>query len=256
MTDNETIITFKDVNFAYGEVPILKGLTFSIKRGEYLGVIGPNGGGKTTLLKILLGLIDPTGGTIEIFGKDIHRFTEWYRIGYVPQRAQEVEASFPATVEEVVRSGRTARKGIGHRFDHRDQLLVEDAMELTQVKQYRNTRIGALSGGERQRVFIARALAGEPAVLILDEPTTGIDIASEKAFYELLGKLNRDKKLTIIFVSHDIDVIYHEAQSVLCLNHDMVCHGLSSDVLKEDVIRRLYGERATAVPHNPEHHHA
>ena len=206
MTDNETIITFKDVNFAYGEIQILKGLTFSIKRGEYLGVIGPNGGGKTTLLKILLGLIDPTGGTIEIFGKDIHRFTEWYRIGYVPQRAQEVEASFPATVEEVVRSGRTARKGIGHRFDHRDQLLVEDAMELTQVKKYRNTRIGALSGGERQRVFIARALAGEPAVLILDEPTTGLHFHDIKQLLAVLTRL-RDHGNTVIIVEHNLDVI-------------------------------------------------
>lgn len=251
----DSLITFKDIRFSYGKTDILQNLTFSVKRGEYLGVIGPNGGGKTTLLKIMLGLLEPTGGTVEMFGQDIHRFNEWYRIGYVPQRAQEVEKSFPATVEEVVRSGRVARRGLGRKLTKADTVVIERAMDLTQVKHYRDTRIGSLSGGERQRVFIARALAAEPDVLILDEPTTGIDIASEKAFYELLAKLNREEKLTIIFVTHDIDVIYHEAKSVLCLNHDMVCHGLSSEVLKEDVLRRLYGERATVVPHDPDHTH-
>lgn len=249
-----TLIALNDVSFSYGQTQVLKGLTFSVKRGDYLGIIGPNGGGKTTLLKLILGLLEPTEGTVEMFGKDIHRFTEAYRIGYVPQRAQEVEKSFPATVEEVVRSGRIARRGLGKRLGKADTDAIDHAMELAQVSRYRDTRIGLLSGGERQRVSIARALAGEPDVLILDEPTTGIDIASERAFYELLGKLNREHRLTIIFVSHDIDVVYHEAQSVLCLNHDMICHGLSSEILKEDVIRRLYGDRATIIPHNDRNH--
>lgn len=249
MHDN-VLISLNGVSFSYGAASILKDLTFSVKRGEYLGIIGPNGGGKTTLLKIMLGLLDPTGGTVELFGKDIHHFTEAYRIAYVPQRAQEVEQNFPATVEEVVRIGRIARRGVGKPFTKKDHETIKDAMRLTGIERYHATRVGLLSGGERQRVSIARALAGEPDVLILDEPTSGVDIASERSFYDLLATLNREHNLTIIFVSHDIDVVYHEAQSVLCLNHDLVCHGLSSEVLKEDVIRRLYGDKATIIPHS------
>lgn len=252
---DDILIALNDVSFSYGSATILKNLTFSVKRGDYLGIIGPNGGGKTTLLKIILGLLDPTAGTVQMFGKDVHSFKERYRIGYVPQRAQEVEKSFPATVEEVVRSGRIARRGLGRRLGKEDSEAIDHAMDLAQVTRYRDVRIGLLSGGERQRVSIARALAGAPDVLILDEPTTGIDIASERAFYDLLGRINKEHHLTIIFVSHDIDVVYHEAQSVLCLNHDMICHGLSSEILKEDVIRRLYGDRATVIPHN-DHDHA
>jgi len=158
-------------------------------------------------------------------------------------------------LEEVVQSGRIARCGFGKRLGEEDVKAIDHAMELAQVSRYRDTRIGLLSGGERQRVSIARAIAGDPDVLILDEPTTGIDIAAERSFYDLLGRINKEHNLTIIFVSHDIDVVYHEAKSVLCLNHDMVCHGLSSEILKEDVVKRLYGDRARIVPHN-DHNHA
>ncbi|OHA82260.1 MAG: hypothetical protein A2675_00405 [Candidatus Yonathbacteria bacterium RIFCSPHIGHO2_01_FULL_51_10] len=249
MHDN-VLISLNGVSFSYGAASILKDLTFSVKRGEYLGIIGPNGGGKTTLLKIMLGLLEPTEGTVELFGKDIHHFAEQYRIAYVPQRAQEVEQNFPATVEEVVRIGRIARRGVGKPFTKKDHEIIQNAMRLTGIERYHATRVGLLSGGERQRVSIARALAGEPDVLILDEPTSGVDMASERSFYDLLATLNREHNITIIFVSHDIDVVYHEAQSVLCLNHDLVCHGLSSEVLKEDVIRRLYGDKATIIPHS------
>lgn len=251
MQREETYIELKDISFTYGGAPVLDTINFSVKKGDYLGIIGPNGGGKTTLLRIILGLLEPTNGTVEVFGQDIHQLKDRYRIGYVPQRALQVERNFPATVEEVVGSGRVAcQNGICKRFTKTDQDMIKRAMEIAEVAKYRTTRIGNLSGGELQRVFIARALAGDPKVLILDEPTTGVDLPSERKFYAFLGDLNRKQDLTIIFVSHDVDAVYHEAKSVLCLNRNMVCHGLSSEIMKQDVIKKLYGGDANIIVHN------
>lgn len=241
MPVEETYISLDGVGFSYGDSSVLENLSFTVKKGEYLGIIGPNGGGKTTLIKIILGLLHPTEGTIKLFGKDHHDFKEKYRIGYVPQRVAQADKNFPATVFEVVRSGRVPRLGIFSRFTKEDTRAVERAMEIAGITRYRDTRVGDLSGGERQRVFIARALASEPDVLILDEPTVGVDIGAQKVFYQFLNELNREQHLTIIFVSHDIDVVSEETRTVLCLNHNLVCHGLPQDLLNEHILERLYG---------------
>lgn len=247
----ETYIELENVSFSYGTAPVLENLSFSIKKGEYLGIIGPNGGGKTTLVKIILGLLHPTSGVVKLFGVDHHDFKEKYRIGYVPQRATQDLKEFPATVFEVVRSGRIPRLGFFSRYSKKDIEVVERAMEIAGVSWYRNMLVGNLSGGERQRVFIARALAGEPDMLVLDEPTVGVDIGAQKTFHEFLASLNRDHKLTIIFISHDIEVISKEATTVLCLNHNMVCHGLPQDLLSEHTLKSLYEEWGTKkVPHD------
>lgn len=238
----EPYIELDNVSFSYeNNTPVLENLSFTLRKGEYLGIIGPNGGGKTTLIKIILGLLHPTEGTIKLFGKERHHFNEKYRIGYVPQRVTQSDKNFPATVFEVVRTGRIARLGFFDRFTKKDLDAVEHAMEISGIARYRDTLIGNLSGGERQRVFIARALAGEPEVLILDEPTVGVDIGAQKTFYEFLGSLNRDQHLTIIFISHDVDIISQEAQTVLCLNHTLVCHVLPVDLLDEHLLKRIYG---------------
>lgn len=246
-------IKLDNVNFSYGNNSVLENLSFTVKKGEYLGIIGPNGGGKTTLLKIILGLLEPDSGTVTLFGKDHHDFKERFRIGYVPQRVAQAEKGFPATVFEVVKSGRVPRLGMGHGFGKKDLDAVEKAMLLAGVDKYRDTRVGLLSGGERQRVFIARALAGEPDVLILDEPTVGVDIGVQKKFYEFLESLNKDQHLTIIFVSHDVDVISRQAKTLLCLNHNLVCHGTSGDLLDEHILKRLYDSSVVKPVHD--HHH-
>lgn len=250
MSVNTKYIEVDNVSFSYGDTPILENLSFSVKKGDYLGIIGPNGGGKTTLLNIILGLIHPTSGSIKLFGKDRHDFKEKYRIGYVPQRVAQADRTFPATVFEVVRSGRVPRLGFFNNFTKADTKAVEHAMELSGISKYRDVLIGNLSGGERQRAFIARALAGEPDILILDEPTVGVDIGAQKKFYEFLASLNRDQHLTIIFVSHDVDVISEETNTVLCLNHTLVCHGPSGSLLDEHVLKRLYGEHTKQAIHN------
>jgi zinc transport system ATP-binding protein len=250
MSIEENYIEVNNVSFSYGGTSVLENLSFNIKKGEYLGIIGPNGGGKTTLLKIILGLLHPTEGSVMLFGKDRHDFKEKYRIGYVPQRVAQADKNFPATVFEVVRSGRVPRLGFFLGFKKNDIDVVERAMETAGISRYRDTLIGNLSGGERQRVFIARALAGEPDILILDEPTVGVDIGAQKMFYQFLATLNRDHHLTIIFVSHDIDVVSEETQTVLCLNHNLVCHGLPQDLLNEHILKRLYGDHSKKAPHN------
>ncbi|HBH71582.1 MAG: ABC transporter ATP-binding protein [Parcubacteria group bacterium GW2011_GWC1_42_11] len=246
----EPYIELNNVSFSYDHTSVLENLSFTVRKGEYLGIIGPNGGGKTTLIKIILGLLQPTSGTISLFGKDRHDFKEKYRIGYVPQRITQAEKSFPATVFEVVRTGRIARLGFFERFTKDDTDAVERAMEISGIARYRDTLIGNLSGGERQRVFIARALASEPDVLILDEPTVGVDIGAQKTFYDFLSSLNKEHNITIIFISHDIDAVSHETKTVLCLNHNLVCHGLPQDLLNEHILERLYGKHSQRVPHH------
>lgn len=245
----ESYIEINNLSFMYGTTSIINNLSFVVRKGEYLGIIGPNGGGKTTLLRIILGLLNPTSGTVQIFGKDVHNFKEKHRIGYVPQRSTQELNGFPATVFEVVKSGRTPRLGFFHHFNKKDEAVVEKAMKIAGIERYRNTRIDNLSGGERQRVFIARALVQEPDILILDEPTVGVDIGVQKDFYDFLASLNRDHHLTIIFVSHDVDVVSKEASTVLCLNHTMVCHGAPKDLLKDHLLDNLYGDRTVKV-HN------
>lgn len=248
----EPYIELNNVSFSYDHTSVLENLSFTVRKGEYLGIIGPNGGGKTTLIKIILGLLQPTSGTISLFGKDRHDFKEKYRIGYVPQRITQAEKGFPATVFEVVRTGRIARLGFFERFTKDDTDAVERAMEISGIARYRDTLIGNLSGGERQRVFIARALASQPDVLILDEPTVGVDIGAQKTFYDFLSSLNKDHNITIIFISHDVDAVSQETKTVLCLNHNLVCHGLPQDLLNEHILERLYGSHSQRVPHHKE----
>ncbi len=245
MSIEKTYIELDNVSFSYGTIPVLENISFKVKKGEYLGIIGPNGGGKTTLIKIILGLLNPRSGTVKIFGIDHHSFEQKYRIGYVPQRSMQDIKEFPATVFEVVRSGRIPRLGLFHPFGKKDLEAVERAMKIAGIDWYRDMLIGNLSGGERQRVFIARALASEPDILVLDEPTVGVDIAAQKTFYEFLATLNHEHSLTIIFVSHDVDVVTREATMVLCINHNMVCHGLPRDLLSEGVLKKLYEEGGT-----------
>ena len=217
MPSVKPLSSLNHVSFAIARKEILSGLTFEIHRGEYIGIIGPNGGGKTTLLRLLLGLARPTHGTIV-------SQIEKAKIGYVPQRVSG-DVLFPATVEEVVASG-IVRQTKAHDRDRR----IKEALKVTGISNLRLQRIGTLSGGERQRVMIARVLAGDPDVVFLDEPTSAIDPASQEDFYVLLRDLHR-KGLTIVIVSHDTDAIAHEVERVLCLNRHLVCHGDQADVM-------------------------
>ncbi len=229
---------------------ILKNINLVVQRGAYAAIIGPNGGGKTTLVKLLLGLIRPTAGEIRLFGKASGSFREWHRIGYVPQRASLIDHQFPATVHEVVKMGRVVRRGIFGRERAEDVEAVEHAMEKMGVADLRDRLIGELSGGQRQRVMIARALASEPEVLILDEPNTGVDAQSQHRFYELLRTLNREEALTIIFVTHDVGVIADDIRQLFFIHQTLLNCDTPAMALSCSRMSELYGVDAHVVHHN------
>lgn len=233
---------------------ILDSVSLKIFAGEYDAIIGPNGGGKTTLVRLLLGLEKPTSGSIKIFGKNISEFKEWHKIGYVPQRASHVDAAFPATVLDVVKMGRTAKRGFFARYSEQDASCVEDAMRKMDVLDIKEKMIGTLSGGQRQRVMIARALASKPEVLILDEPNTGVDVASQKRFYELLRLLNRDENLTILFITHDVGVIVDDIKRLFTINRKLLTCNNPKEAISCEDMSRLYGMDAHLLS-NHHHHH-
>lgn len=243
-------IEVSNVGFSYGDTSVLENITFSVHCGEYLGIVGPNGGGKSTLLRLILGLMEPTKGTVSVLGHAPRKLPERYKVGYVPQGVAHVNPQFPATVQEIVESGRTPRKKLLRGFTAVDTKAVNDAFDTSGIPQLLRQRlIGDLSGGERQKVFIARALAGEPDILILDEPTVGVDIGSKEQFYSFLGTLNKELGLTIIFVTHDTDVIAREAHTILCINRSMVCHESSKDWLTHEHVSHLYGTKVQHIHH-------
>ncbi len=177
------VISVKNVSFTYNGNPILERISFEVQSGDYVGIVGPNGGGKTTLLKLMLGLLKPDNGEVLLLGDPIKHSENRARIGYVPQRSLADEHLFPATVEEIVMSGRTAGRGLFSMRSKADQAAIKRALKAADVAHLAHRRIGTLSGGERQRVMIARALAGDPAILMLDEPTAAVDAPSQEAFY-------------------------------------------------------------------------
>jgi zinc transport system ATP-binding protein len=247
---SKNLIEVKNVSFVYGNEPALKNINFSIHQGDYLGVIGPNGGGKTTLLKIMLGLLRPTSGEVRLFGHSTEEFSEWWKMGYVAQIVTHFDPLFPVTVREVVSMGRYGKKGIGRSMTKADEQMIDSVLEEVGMKGLQYKLIGDLSGGQQQRAFIGRALAGEPAVLFLDEPTTGIDVDAQEQFYILLDRLNKEKGITLVLVSHDVDVVTHEATEVACINQSLVYHGEPKEFVKGDYLEKLYSKGIRHILHD------
>ena len=230
------ILEVSSLCYEIGGQSILDSVSLKIFAGEYDAIIGPNGGGKTTLIRLLLGLQSPSSGNIKIFGQDINKFKGWHKIGYVPQHAVQIDSSFPATVLDVVKMGRTAKSGFFKRYNRHDLECVYDAMEKMDVLNLAEKMIGSLSGGQRQRVMIARALASEPDVLILDEPNTGVDVKSQQLFYALLQDLHRNHGLTILFITHDIGVIVDDIDRVFTINRKLhTCNNPKESVSCEEM---------------------
>jgi len=216
--NNIPIVNMDKIWFYYNEEAVLQDISIKIYQDDFLGVIGPNGGGKTTFLKIILGILKPNKGTIEVFGKSPENASS--EIGYVPQYVN-FDFQFPISVLEIVL---TSRLGLGFklRYNKQDREIANWALNKVNMLEHKDMAISKLSGGQRQRVFIARALAREPRLLLLDEPTSNIDNQSVNDFYELLNKLK--EKLSIIIISHDIGAISHHIKTVACLNHRLYYH--------------------------------
>lgn len=248
------IFDIKNLNFTVKGQNILSNISLEIFASEYIAIIGPNGGGKTTLVRMLLGLEKPSGGEVKIYGKKLSNFKEWYKIGYVPQRASHVDSSFPATVLDIVKMGRTSQSGFLSSFSEKDKRLVHDAMLKMDILDLQDRMVGTLSGGQRQRVMIARALASKPEILILDEPNTGVDVASQKKFYALLKKLNQEDKITIVFITHDIGVIADDITRLFTINQKAIICNNPKQTLSCQEMSELYGIDAHLL-YNHKHEH-
>lgn len=227
------IARLKDIRANYGEVTALEKVNLTIFEHDFLGIIGPNGGGKSTLLKVLLGLVKPVSGSVSIFGKPPEQVRG--RIGYISQRLG-FDRDFPASVWDVVLMGRYNRAGLFRRYGSEDKVAAEKALARVGMLEHRGQQIGQLSGGQQQRVFVARALVAEPKLLLLDEPTASIDPTMQTEFYELLGELK--KSLTIVLVSHDISAVSVYVDNIACLNRELYYHG--SKEITPEILEATY----------------
>ncbi|WP_135605773.1 metal ABC transporter ATP-binding protein [Methanococcoides sp. NM1] len=229
MNMSDEAIVLKDIWFHYNDIPILEEVNLVVKEHDFLAIIGPNGGGKSTLLKVILGLIKPSRGTVSVFGETPQKARKF--IGYVPQYSL-IDLNFPISVLEVVLMGRLSHIGLLKRYGEDDKEKALDALKIVDMFDYKDRQIGTLSGGQRQRVFIARALAADPKLLLLDEPAAGVDIIRQEEFYELLEKLK--EKMAIIIVSHDISAVSVHVDKIACLNRKLYYHN-SKELLPEDL---------------------
>lgn len=226
------IIEIKDLGFDYGEGWVFHKLNLEITEGDFVAVIGANGAGKSTLLKMLANVIEPTIGDISYYDTPISQFKNWERIGYVPQNPGRQQKNFPISVREVVGLGLLGANSLVHRHNAEDKAAINEIMERFNLMDLRYRKIGDLSGGQQQRVFLARAMVKQPKILLLDEPATGIDTAAKADLYAMLKKINREQGVTIIMVSHDLELAADAAQNALCLDHGICFWGEVHAALK------------------------
>jgi zinc transport system ATP-binding protein len=237
------VVEIKNLTVEYPGVRALDNVSFSIEQNDFLGIIGPNGAGKSTLFSCMLGLYTQYSGSIYFFGQNIRDSKKYLRdVGYVPQKPI-FEKNFPVTVREVVRMGLRQKS---------NEKRVDKVLQDVWIHELAHKRIGELSGGQQQRVFIAKALVGDPKILILDEPVTGIDTQSTELFYGILHELNKKQNITIIWASHDLDAVNKLANKVACLDKTLFFHGISHEFFSNEELVKKYSE-ASMQKHM--HHH-
>ena len=200
-------VELEGVSFAYrpGQ-PVLEDVSVAVPEGEFVAIAGPNGGGKTTMIRLVLGLARPSTGAVRLFGEPAHRFSRRATLGYVAQRAQ-IGGHGPVTVREVVSAGRLAQGGLLGPLRARDRAIVDSAIADVGLADRASAQLAELSGGQQQRAFIAKALAGEPSLLVLDEPTAGVDTESQESLARMLDRLHRDRGVTTLYVSHEFGAV-------------------------------------------------
>jgi len=233
------LLEVNNLSVKFGDVSVLEGVNFSLEKGDVMTIIGPNGAGKTVLVKSILGLV-PYEGKVVLNGEPVS--TQLSRIGYVPQRF-DFDRTFPLTVKELL--GLIFRK-----------ISVEEAKIVCQhleIERLLSNKIGTLSGGQMQRVLIARAVINQPQLLIMDEPTAGVDIGGVRNFYDIVRHLNEEHNMTIILVSHEINMVYSLASKVICLNKQMLCSGTPRKAITKKILDRLYGKNVGPKKHTHLH---
>ena len=240
------VLCFEDLWVHYGDITALEEVNLSIYQSDFLGIIGPNGGGKTTLFKVLLGLIKPTQGNITFLGDNPKKNRKL--MGYVPQHSH-FDRQFPVSAWDVVLTGRLGRVGLFKKFSEHDKEIASDALKEVEMFDLRDKQIGELSGGQIQRVLIARALVTEPKILLFDEPTANIDKQSEINLYKLLKKLN--EFLPIVMISHDIGVISAYVNKIACLNKRLYYH--NSKEITQEMLEATYHCPVDLIAHGVPH---
>lgn len=244
------LIELKNINFSYDSKKILNNISLKIQKGEFIGLIGPNGSGKSTLVNIMVGNLIPTSGEILYDKKNIKDIKNRSFIGYVPQKSYAFNASFPASVKEVVSMGLYAKKGLFKRLSKQDWEEVYNALKIVDMLDFKDRLIGNLSGGQLQRIFIARSLVSKPEIFFLDEPTTGIDAKSENVLYSILGKLNKEKNITIVMVTHDVWAITNKVSRIICMSEGKINDKCEAVDLAVGDLAEVYG-----YPVKIEQHH-
>ncbi|MEJ2272011.1 MAG: ABC transporter ATP-binding protein [Candidatus Bathyarchaeota archaeon] len=231
---------------------IIEDASFTINKGDYVGIVGPNGGGKTTLLLAILNIIPRNQGKILLFGQEIESFSSWEKVAYVSQNAVNFDSHFPLTVRELVALGRVNRSNLGRNLNHTDWDNVDEILDFMGISEIANKRIGQLSGGQKQRVFVAKALVRNPEIILLDEPIVGVDAKTQEKFYKKLSDLNLRKDITILLVTHDLTAVFCRMSKVICMNQFVNVAEITEDVNPEEVLRKAYGEHFHFVFHDHE----
>ncbi|MCA9724999.1 MAG: metal ABC transporter ATP-binding protein [Kurthia sp.] len=252
--EKQPLIELQNVSFQYEYTNVLNDISLTVNEGDFLALLGPNGSGKSTMLKLILGLLKPTSGQVKLFGQDAAKFDHREWIGYVSQKSNSFNSGFPATVCEVVASGLTKKLGLFKRKSKNEEKLVLEALQSVGMEAFIHRNIGELSGGQQQRVFIARALVADPKLLILDEPTVGIDYENVQSFYDLMAHLNRRHDMTLLLVTHDVDIVSSKISHVACLNKTIHFHGFKNDYmnLSKEQLNEWYGYSVRKIHHHKE----
>lgn len=242
LKNNGVVIRADGLEVVRGGVTVLQGVSFAVTAGDYVGIAGPNGAGKTTLLKVVLGFIRPQRGRVELFGYDPLVFSQWHRVGYVPQIGSTPDCLLPLTVEEAVLLGLTRRRRLLRVRLSRLWDKVEEALCSLQIEHLAGARVAELSGGEKQRVLLARALVGEPELLLLDEPAAALDPSFRDDFHVEMVRLNREKGTTILMVTHDTATIGLYARKLLYLDRHVVFYGGLAEFCQSPEMTRYFGQ--------------
>ncbi|MDR0318646.1 MAG: metal ABC transporter ATP-binding protein [Nitrososphaerota archaeon] len=243
------ILETKNLNIYRNGIAVIKDATFTINRGDYIGIVGPNGGGKTSLLSAILGFLPYSSGSISLFGAELTKFSSWQKIAYISQQATNFEDQFPLTVRELVSLGCIKKGKLGRRFTSEDWKIVDNNLDFMGLSDIANRRIGQLSGGQKQRMFVAKALTHNPELILLDEPIVGVDSDAQEKFYKKLSDLNIERQITILIVTHDLASVFCRMSKIMCINKTVEFTEITPELDTNLLLKRAYGEHFHFVYH-------